>query len=299
MQGLLSACAKVYYGGLTNKELLYCIGPKQVLLPNRFLYFKKKEYERRAVLERFVIQKLPYISVQSEWVRSHVELENPTCNISPTGILLRKEFYEAQAWTLINNINPIIFTITNCAFCYKGLHILFRAIAILKQKIPTIQLRIAGHIQKHKFIDDGYIRWLNKEAKRLGINDSIEWLDALDADGLIKQFHAASVVAFPSFVESYCLALAETMIVGVPTVVSYAGGMTEMARHNETALYFPVGDIVSCAWQIEKILKDKMLSEKLSQNARIAGLSRNNPDRVIKRQLEIYNKVIVETANNN
>jgi hypothetical protein len=72
--------------------------------------------------------------------------------------------------------------------------------------------------------------------------------------------------------------------------------MTELAQHNESALYFPVGDFMSCAWQIERILKDKMLSEKLSRNARIAGLSRNNPDRVVKRQLDIYNEVIAETA---
>jgi len=48
------------------------------------------------------------------------------------------------------------------------------------------------------------------------------------------------------------LALAEVMIVGLPTVVSYIGAMPKLAQHNESALYFPVGDYMACSIQIEK-----------------------------------------------
>ncbi|MDP4238366.1 MAG: glycosyltransferase family 4 protein [Bacteroidota bacterium] len=300
MQGIIVACAKVYYGGLTNKELIECIGLKEILLPIRHLYFRKRGFEKKGIHERYIIQNTPFISVQSEWVKTYIEHENPVCKIFPTGIMLRKEFYEAQPWTIENRENPVIFTSSSGSVSYKGLHVLFRAIAVLKQKFPTIQLRIAGIIQyaKYGYIRDGYSAWLLKEAKRLDIVDSIVWLGGLNAEEIVDQFHAASAVVIPSYVESYCLVLAEAMIVGVPTAVSYAGAMPELARHNESALYFPVGDYMSCACQIEKLLFNKALAEKLSKQAREEGLNRNNANKVVKRQLEIYNEVIDQTTGN-
>ena len=41
--------------------------------------------------------------------------------------------------------------------------------------------------------------------------------------GLIK--YLCNVCVIPSFVETYCLALAEAMIVGCPTVVSYTSAL--------------------------------------------------------------------------
>ena len=294
MQGILYAIAKVYYGGLTFKELLQCIGLKEILLPIRFLYFSKRAFDKKGVQERYVIQNIPFISVQSEWVRTHVEFENPTCKTFETGIILRNEFYDVPPWTIKENQNPIIFTSSSGSVPYKGLHVLFRAIAVLKKKFPTIQLRIAGSIQKsrYRYIRDGYSAWLLKEAERLDILNSIVWLGALNADEIIDQLHSSSMVVIPSYIETYCLALAEAMIVGVPTVVSYAGAMPELAQHNESSLFFPVGDYMSCSAQIEKLLNNMVLAEKLSIQARIEGLKRNNTDKVVKRQLEIYTKVI-------
>lgn len=292
MQGILYAYAKVFFGGLTTMELLQTTGLKELLLPVRHLYFRKNEFERRGNHEKFVIQNTPFISVQSAWVEAHILSENPGCRLFHTGIILRQEFYNAKPWQHTETKSPVIFTSSSGSTSYKGLHILFRALAVLKKKFPSVKLKIAGTIIQQRKLQDGYTLWLIKLAKKLDIYESIEWLGPLNAGQIVQQFQQSSAVVIPSVVETYCLALAEAMIVGVPSVVSYSGAMPELADHNESALYFPTGDFMSCAWQIEKILTDKMLCARLSSAARAKGIKRNNPDYIVSNQLYIYNEII-------
>ncbi len=292
MQGILHACAQVYYGGLSNKELVQCIGLKEMLLPQLLLYFRKKNFETRVIIEKQINGHIENISVQSEWVQAHVLSLQENGNIFNTGIILRKEFYLAPAWEQKKIEKPIIFSSSSGAIPYKGIHVLFRAIALLKKKYPDIQLHIAGKIEQRKLRQDGYTRWILKEATRLKILNNIKWLGALDANGIIEQFHVSSVVVVPSYVETYCLAFAEAMMVGVPTVASYAGAMPELAKHQESTLFFPVGDHTSCAYQIEKLLESKSLSQQISNNARAVGLKRNDPQTVVTQQLKIYEEIL-------
>lgn len=294
IQGLLYAYASVFYGGLTVAEIFSCIGLKEIVLPKRLLYFRQTTFVKSGKIEKQIIKNISNISVQSQWVKGHVNEVNSECRIFETGILLRKQFYESKPWKSRNNINPIIFTSTSGSNTHKGLHILIRALAILKRKYPTVQLRVAGNVHsgKYKYFKDGYSTWLLSEAKRLDVLNSIQWLGPLDANSIIEQLYEASVMVVPSFVETYCLALAEAMQVGIPSVVSFAGAMPELAFHNESAMFFPVGDHKSCAMQVDKILIDPTLSDKLSFNSRKIAKERHDYNKVVKQQIDIYDSII-------
>jgi len=295
MAGIKYACAKVFYGGLSLAERIRCIGPLEILRPGCSLFLGKRRFERWGRFEKEMILKHKYISTQSDWVRAHVLRVKPGCTSFKTGMMLRREFFEAQAWTsrkLLDSSAPSVFTSSSGAAAYKGLHVLMRAIAILKRKYPRIVLNVAGDIMKTGIRRSGYSRWLQSEARRLRIKDNVRWLGPLDAEDIIRQFHQTSAVVIPSFVESYSLALAEAMLVGVPVVVSYAGAMPELARDGESALFFPPGDESACAWQLDRILSDQALAGRLSQNARQVGLSRNEPHAVMERQIGIYNEIL-------
>lgn len=298
IQGILGAISRVFYGGLTNKELFQCIGLKEILRPNSFVYFTKRTFEKRAKYENFIISNFSNISVQSDWVKSYIKHQNPETRIFHTGFILREEFYESEPWAFSAHRAPVVFTSSSGLITYKGLHVLFRAIAVLKQKFPDIQLRIGGRIQygRYKFIRGGYAAWLQKEARRLGIEDSIVWLGGINASEIVRELHMAQVVAIPSFVESFCLALAEAMVVGVPSVASFAGAIPELGKHNESVLYFPVGDHMACAWQIERLLTDKTLVNVISENARRIGMERNDKTTVTNIQLDIYRQIAGQAA---
>lgn len=295
MQGIKYACAKVFYGGLSLAERLRCIGPLEVLRPHCFIMFGKQEFERWGKFEKEMLLKHRFISTQSDWVRAQVRAVNHECTLFKTGIALRKEFTESKQWSPLNNLDshfPQIFTSTSSAAAYKGLHVLLRALALIKKKYPQIVLNIAGRQLGQWGTRSGYSRWLLREANKLGIKNHIRWLGPLDADGILQQFYKASVLVVPSFVESYCLSLAEAMMVGVPTVVSYAGALPEMARDDESTLYFSPGDVEMCAWQIERLLCDHSLARRISERARSIGIERNSVSLITCRQIQIYDNVI-------
>lgn len=294
IQGVLQAIAKAFYGGLTNKELVQCIGLKEILLPQRLLLNKKKKLEKKGNDEQIMIKNIRHIATQSQWVRAHIEYakRNTENDIYSSGILLREEFYQAKKWQNYDSSKTIIFTSSAGINSFKGLHVLFRTIAVLKCKYPHIELHIAGSKPTSRFIQDGYFRWLQQETQNLKIIDSVKWLGKLNADQIIDEFHKSSLMVIPSYVESYCLALAEAMMVGLPAVVSYAGAMPELATHNESALFFPVGDYMSCAQQIDRLLSNIDLMKKISASSTLLASNRNDKYKVVSNQLAIYNSII-------
>ncbi|MFZ1983079.1 MAG: glycosyltransferase [Desulfatitalea sp.] len=206
--------------------------------------------------------------------------------------MLRPPFYEAEPWQPSGSQK--IFCSSAYSTPFKGLHVAIRAMAILKERFPNIALCVAGAHKKKGVRQSGYIAWIVREARRLGVEKKVFWLGALSAPQIIAQLHDSALFLAPSFVESYCVALAEAMIVGVPSVVSYAGGLACLAEDNVSALYFPPGDEVMCAFQMARLLEDQELAARLSASARKMGLKRNDRQRVSADQLEIYRKIVEE-----
>lgn len=295
MQGIKYACAPVYYGGLSLTECMRCIGPLEILRPSYSLFLGKVLFEKWGRFEKEMILGHKNISTQSDWVRSHVKALRPGLQLFKTGLILRKDFYEAHPWSPkvdIDHAAPNIFTISSGATAYKGLHVLFRSIAILKYNFPHITLNIAGAQIKPGIRMSGYARWLKREIRHLNIEKNINWLGPMNSNGIIEQIQRSSVIVIPSFVESYSVALAEAMQLGAPLVVSFSGAMPELARNEESALFFSPGDSTMCARSIEQILNDQTLAVRLGNNARSFGLRRNDPTRILSQQLGIYNTVL-------
>ena len=61
-----------------------------------------------------------------------------------------------------------------------------------------------------------------------------------------------------------------------------------MITDNENGLLFPAGDYHTLAGCILRLLCDKKLANKISENARIQAQARHNPARIAQRMLRIY-----------
>ncbi|MCX7972935.1 MAG: glycosyltransferase family 4 protein [Candidatus Aminicenantes bacterium] len=292
MQGFKTAIANVYSGGLNVFEQLRCIGLKEILL-RRTIYKQRKDFERWGYFEREIIKNHKYITVQTEWIKAHIIHLNPNCTIFQNSRILREPFYKASPWKPENKENEIkIFCSSAYVAPFKGLHVAIRALSILKKNFPNIQLRIAGALRRGGLREDGYIRWLISEVERLSLNENVVWLGALSADKIVGELQNCDAMLLPSFIENESNTLREAMYLGVPVVSSYAGGLTSLAKDEESALFFSPGDYVMCAHQLKRLLLNKALAQELSRNARIICLERQDRNRIIKKQLEIYRYVI-------
>jgi glycosyltransferase involved in cell wall biosynthesis len=296
MQGLKKACAKYFIADLTVKELIRCIGIKEIIKLKTIAGYRK-EYLKWGKYEEEIIINHKFISVQSEWMSAQITGINPYSRQYYVDLMLRQPFYSAKPWGDFNNERiesfpgKYIFISSSGGTIYKGIHVALRAFSVLKKKYPHLRLRVAGDIQKKGLRQDGYVSWLNNLSCELSVEKSVDWLGPLTAEQIINELQYCSANVVCSFVESYCLALAEPMYIGVPCVTAFNGGTSWIAEDGKTALFFQPGDSMMCAHLIDCILKDNLLATNLSNNARIFGHIRNKHERIVKNQLDIYNDV--------
>jgi glycosyltransferase involved in cell wall biosynthesis len=289
MQGVKSAIAKVFNGGLTLNEQFKCIGFKEAVRGTTILQERKK-FEKWGKYENEIIKGHKYIAVQSPWLEAQVRSVNNDAYIFHNEFSLQKPFYSSPPWRYKENYR--IFCSTSYPLPFKGLHVAIRAVAILKKKYPNIQLRIAGAYPKKGLRQDGFVSWLLCEARRLGVESNLLWLGPLTVQEILDELQNCSANVVPTFVEGYCLALAEALYLGVPTAISFTGGTSYLAEDDETGLFFPPGDDAMCAYQLDRLLKDRVLAERLSSKSREAAKVRNDRNYIIKNQLDIYRNIL-------
>lgn len=293
IQGLLAPYSDYYYGGLTNQEIFQSIHLKELLMPTRTLYYKRKIFKERGKQETKYLQTFTNISVQSEWVKNYIQFIVPNAILYSTRIILRDGFYKAQPWHYkADKESPIIFSSCAAAVSYKGMHILIKAVGLLKKKYPNIQLHLAGRINVGNKLIDGYSVYINKLIRKLDLRDNISFLGSINEDKIINELQECSVCIIPSFIETYCLAFAESMIIGVPTVVSFTGALPEFAEHKKDALFYNSIDYYSMARYIDDLIQNRELAEFISTNCRNRRLFENDPNKVVGNQIDIYQKIL-------
>ena len=295
IQGLLFACADYFYGGLTNSEIMQSIHLKEILMPWRCLFWKKHIFSKRGNIELQCLKQFENIAFQSNWVYHQIKSINKKASYFNSKIILRNSFYTATQWEYKLPSSPIIFSSASAAVSYKGIHVLIKAIGSLKQKYPNIQLRLAGNIKVGNKLLDGYSIFLKKLIKKLNLEKNVIYLGSINEDQIISELKNCNVCVVPSFIETYCLAFAESMIVGTPTVVSYAGAMPELADNEIEAIFYNSIDYRDCAAKIERLINDKELAEKISNNCRSRRLKENNRKAVIDNQIKIYEALLEST----
>ena len=293
MQGLKGLWSRVYSGGLSTREILACIGIKELLLRST-IFQRRKQFALWWNFEKEMICNHSYITVQSPWIEAWIKALNPSCTTFKTDLILRNSFYQQENWSGLKNDynNPVIFCSAGYSAPFKGFHDAIRAIYILKDKYKTIKLKIAGNHQRKGIRQNGYINWLNKLILKYNLSPNVEWLGPLSADRLVSEMTNSSIMLIPSHVESYCVSMAEAMQLGVPIVSSYTGGTSYLAKDGESALFFIPGDESMCAYQIDRLLSDKEMAMHFSKKGRETAIKRNNPNKIIDNQIAIYKNIL-------
>lgn len=296
IQGIKGAIADVYSAGLKLSEKIQMIHLKEIIKLSN-IFTQQKSYYRWGKIEEKIIKNHDNISIHSTWANSIVNQLNTTCRVFQNERLLRVHFYNAQKWK--PNQNNRIFTSLGYAAPFKGLHTVILALSIIKEQIPTIKLVIAGNIITSGIRTEGYIKYILKLIKKNNLENNVEWLGGLNSQEMINEMQNSSICILPSFIESYGLALAESMIVGLPTIAAYNGGYGYLGRDEKNVFFFPPGDYRMCAFNALRVLNDVSLQMKLSNNA-IKHIEKNNdPEKVINKELEIYYTILGEKNINN
>ncbi len=145
---------------------------------------------------------------------------------------------------------------------YKGVHTLVKAVHLLAaDKFASINLNIVGSGP------EDYLA----ELRSLCVSEKVRvnFMGRLPSERLPELYRQHDVFVFPSiWPEPFGLTHLEAMASGTPVVSTNDGGHGEFLRHEENALVFPKDDEKALAIELERILCDRELAERLRLNAR-------------------------------
>jgi glycosyltransferase involved in cell wall biosynthesis len=211
---------------------------------------------------------------------------NPAATYFHCDEIMRAPFYEAQ-WTAPGHTGMRLYT-TSSRLMAKGTECLIEALAILRrQGMTDLRLRIAG-VYPGSQMESMYRR----AARREGVEDAVDWLGRLDAAHIVDELVAADAFVYASHVDNSPNSVVEAMAVGAPIVASSAGGVPTLVQDREEGLLAPRGDAAAFAAAIRLLLQDTAMAVRLGAAARATAHERNDPERIAKRTVAIYQQIV-------
>jgi glycosyltransferase involved in cell wall biosynthesis len=131
---------------------------------------------------------------------------------------------------------PLVLSVGRLAR-QKGIDLLVRAVARLREEVPGLRLAVAG--------DGPEGPRLERLACELGVERRVRWLGARpEIAGLLS---AADLVAVPSRSEGLPYVVLEALALGRPVVAAAVGGIPELVRDGEEGWLVPPGDVEALA----------------------------------------------------
>ena len=294
LQGVLNGYEPYEYGSLNLHRYLFSWNFKNALFAALILMNKKFVFDKRLLIEKDTIQKATNILGRTTWDRSNSYFFNPSAPYFHCARILRPSFYKIK-----RNPKEVIkhsVFIGNSAQPRKGAHFVLEAIALLKEEYPGIKLYVTGHKYENNLKDwktyFGYRAFLKRKIKELHLKDNIVFLGVLQEQEMGLQISKMNVYVMSSVIENSPNTLGEAMIMGVPCVASYNGGVGDMASDGKEALHYRDNDPRMLAYQIKRIFDDEKLADSLSKHAIAKANLTHSPENNLKNLLDCYQTIL-------
>ncbi len=289
IQGVMRSCVENYYGGLD--ENVTERATFRDIVKGDSLWKQKEKYEKRAEREKEVLSLAAHACGRTAFDKAYVESINPSCLYHAMNETLRGIFY-TKLWERENS-NPHRIFVSQGNIPLKGVHVAIKALAILKEKYPDAELYVAGDdiVNKPFYKIPGYGKYLRDLIVRLGLKGSVYFTGQLNEREMCEEMLAAGIYVLPSFTENSPNSLGEAMLLGIPSVVSDAGGIPSMAEADKEVLSFAAGDEKELAEKTARLFEDTLLQDELSSAARKRAVLTHDAQANYKMLLWIYDKI--------
>lgn len=138
----------------------------------------------------------------------------------------------------------------------KGYADMIRAFAKIAARFPEWRIVFAGN---------GEVEQGKALARKLGIERQTEFLGWVSGDDKDRAFRSTTVFCLPSYAEGFPMAVLDAWAYGLPAITTPVGGIPDVAKDGENMLLFEPGDIGRLAEQMERLISDLTLREKIAR----------------------------------
>lgn len=270
IQGLVSKIAKHYTVGLPIKvQKGYTF---RDLIKMDSILQQQRKFEKRGKLEIEAIKNTNHIIGRTTWDKACSKQINKKARYYICNETLRDEFYKNK-WS-IEKCNHFSIFISQGAYSIKGLHYVLEALPLILEKYSETKVYIAGeditlsNTLKKKLKRTYYAKYISRLIEQYNLKNHIIFTGVLDEKQMCDRYLKSHVFVSPSTIENSPNSLGEAMLLGVPSVASAVGGVSDMLKHNEEGFMYQADAPYMMAYYVCKIFGNNDLALKFSNNAR-------------------------------
>ena len=172
----------------------------------------------------------------------------------------------------------------------KGPDVLLRSVAALLEREPGRRSRTVVPIvggPSGSGLDKPQA--LADLAAELGLSDVVRFVPPVSQAELARWYAAATLVAVPSYNESFGLVAVEAEATGTPVVAAAVGGLTTVVRDGHSGLLVPGHRTDDWTDALHRVLTDDELRAQLEAGARVQA-SRFSWDATAEATLRVYDR---------
>lgn len=289
IQGLVSVYAEHYYDGLPP-ELIHRRTLKE-FFGRRNIAQEKKMMELQGQTEISTFQMLENCIGRTDWDYACAKQMNPHIEYHFCGEILRESFY-VNRWKYEECDKEVIF-FSQAHYPIKGLHIMLRALPIIKEYYPAVVLRIVGNNPQKKaiFKRSSYEKYICNLIRDNDLSNSIEWLGQLSENEMMLNYKKANVFVCSSSIENSSNSIGEAMLVGTPIVASDVGGIKSFMEHEKEGMLYHSTAVYMLADNVIRIFNSRSLAIQLGNNAHERAKKYHCIEDNLQRLIKIYNKL--------
>ncbi len=172
----------------------------------------------------------------------------------------------------------------------KAPDVLLRAVAVLLARDPSLRSRVVVPIVGGPS-GSGLDRpeSLHALAGELGISDVVRFVPPVGHADLAQWYAAATLVAVPSYNESFGLVAVEAQASGTPVVAAAVGGLTTAVRHGRSGLLVDGHDAERWADALARVIGDEALRVNLEAGA-LAHAREFSWEATARATLDVYDR---------
>jgi D-inositol-3-phosphate glycosyltransferase len=145
----------------------------------------------------------------------------------------------------------------------KAPDVLLRAVAVLLHRSPELRSRLVVPVvggPSGSGLDKPTA--LTHLAQRLGIDDVVRFVPPVAQVELARWYAAATLVAVPSYNESFGLVALEAQACGTPVLAAAGGGLTTAVRHGVSGMLLDDHEPASWASALDRVVGNPMLLDR-------------------------------------
>lgn len=284
IQGLCSVYAGHYAEGVPYGVQRGCTF--RDLLRRDNILQQQKKFAKRGEFEKEALKMARHVIGRTQWDRACTARLNQNQTYHFCNETLRETFYEDQ-WRYDACQKHRIFA-SSCVYPVKGFHFLLEAFREVLKTYPDATLAVPGDsfFTVSKLRRSSYQKYMAELAH--GLEDKIEFLGNLSAEGMKQAYLQANVFVLPSTIENSPNSLGEAMLLGMPCVSSDVGGVKDLMTHEKEGILYQTSAPYMLAHGIRQIFDLEDQAQVLGSAARAHALKTHDPEENLNQLMEIY-----------